>query len=347
MDEITQPPSFCAELDSAGPTETSDFIRELYRSIGTIKAEDFKDWSLANLARILPFDSAFWAEGAEMGKVIFDAHLYNTSHSPEEWLMDYSALKSTDPLAAAVGENLDTTIYDADIIPREEWLAHPEFGPFCKKHDIQYTLCTAHLDPATTLIEVLSIYRASPDAPFSEQERLLMQFLFPHLLESRKRNQFTYDDPIKFGGSSKSSLAICDSTAFLKQIDPAFSQQLKAIFPTWQGPELPSSFVKAIQNNELEFQVPDTALTFYLRPHDGLFIIHYREQSGIDQLTPKEIEVAKLLIAGMSYHAGAEKLGITPSTFNKHANRLYHKLDIDGRAALIGHFSEQIAQRSS
>jgi LuxR family maltose regulon positive regulatory protein len=60
------------------------------------------------------------------------------------------------------------------------------------------------------------------------------------------------------------------------------------------------------------------------RQHPGEF------KSGIDPLTPREIEVLKCLASGPSYALAAETLSISRNTLKTHTKRIYQKLGVNG-----------------
>lgn len=327
MDETTQ----------YATRRTGELVRTLYTHVGAVPVAGFKDWALGRLKTAVPFDSAFWAEGAEFGKTIFDAHLHNTRYPAEDWLADYVAIKDSDPLAEAVFANLGTTVSDIDIMSREAWLAHPAFGAFCRKHEIQYALCTAELDPISTLIEGLSIYRASPETPFSELERRCMQFLFPHLIEARRRNQL----------AEGQALAVCDTSGRLRFVDQRFLALLSADDPRWRGPHLPERLLPLVNGTTAAVRINGEGVMFRFCQRGEFTLFGLRSVSPFDRLTSKERQVAAALLAGDSYRSGADALGMAVSTFNKHASSLYKKLAVEGRAALVSRYGDEISGGAS
>jgi two-component system, NarL family, nitrate/nitrite response regulator NarL len=52
-------------------------------------------------------------------------------------------------------------------------------------------------------------------------------------------------------------------------------------------------------------------------------------------LTPRELQVAQMTAKGMHNKAIAEKLSITEGTAKLHLHHVYHKLNVDGRVALM------------
>ena len=53
-------------------------------------------------------------------------------------------------------------------------------------------------------------------------------------------------------------------------------------------------------------------------------------------LTPREVDVLRLLATGCTYSQAAERLGISPHTVVTHIKNAYRKLDVhNGRAAVM------------
>jgi DNA-binding CsgD family transcriptional regulator len=61
-----------------------------------------------------------------------------------------------------------------------------------------------------------------------------------------------------------------------------------------------------------------------------------RPDDGIDQLTPQELQVARLVVAGLSNREIAGRLFLSPRTVSTHLYRIYPKVGISSRAELAG-----------
>ena len=70
------------------------------------------------------------------------------------------------------------------------------------------------------------------------------------------------------------------------------------------------------------------------RALDELLARHAGEQDLTATLTPRELQVARLIAQGFSNKAVAAKLGITDGTAKLHVHHVYEKLNLDGRMAL-------------
>jgi DNA-binding NarL/FixJ family response regulator len=60
-----------------------------------------------------------------------------------------------------------------------------------------------------------------------------------------------------------------------------------------------------------------------------------------DDLTPREIEVARLAAEGLPTKTIAERLDITEGTAKLHLHHVYEKLGLDGRMALVRYLQER------
>ena len=58
------------------------------------------------------------------------------------------------------------------------------------------------------------------------------------------------------------------------------------------------------------------------------------DESPFDQLSPRELEVAMLLVQGMRQDAIARRLSLSPKTVNTHKSRLFDKIGVEDNIAL-------------
>ena len=79
---------------------------------------------------------------------------------------------------------------------------------------------------------------------------------------------------------------------------------------------------------------PDAELIFTLR--DDTLPRHLREtkEAVANPLTPRELEIARLVAKGLTNPQVAEQLGVKPRTVSSHLDNVYARLKLTGRAAL-------------
>lgn len=68
----------------------------------------------------------------------------------------------------------------------------------------------------------------------------------------------------------------------------------------------------------------------------GLYLLHARRPLPLDELSPREQQIARALAAGRTFKTVARSLGIAISTVANHASRIYRKLGIYRREELVG-----------
>jgi len=60
-----------------------------------------------------------------------------------------------------------------------------------------------------------------------------------------------------------------------------------------------------------------------------------------DTLTPRQIEVARAAVSGLSNKELAQQLGISEGTIKNHLHAIYERLELDGRLALLLYLKEK------
>lgn len=79
------------------------------------------------------------------------------------------------------------------------------------------------------------------------------------------------------------------------------------------------------------------SLHFRASPAGGgkLYVLHARRGLPLDELSPREQEIARALSAGKTFKTVARQCGIAVSTVANHASRIYRKLGIYRREELV------------
>lgn len=70
-------------------------------------------------------------------------------------------------------------------------------------------------------------------------------------------------------------------------------------------------------------------------------ILRNKTVSGIDRLTPRQLEILEMLAQGSYYKEISAELGISHATVRAHLHSVYRKLEVKSRARAAAKFHEQ------
>jgi two-component system nitrate/nitrite response regulator NarL len=66
-------------------------------------------------------------------------------------------------------------------------------------------------------------------------------------------------------------------------------------------------------------------------------VLRSEPTNGTSPLTPRELEVLRLLAIGANTKTAAEKLGVSPATIRNHVQNLLGKLGVHSRLQAVAH----------
>jgi len=306
----------------------SRLVLTLYRGCREQPVAGFQDWAFEQINFVLPFDSALWLTGVlhPDGNATFHTrHLYR---QPPQLLADWAATQKREMFTQKVFATPGTT---CSCVTSQDM--GPEMAQHAHRYHIEHILATTHIDPVALLHELISIYRADLDKPFNEEERLFQQALIPHLAEIWRLNRMqALTQASQPACAAISRTAAADGKGVLHLTDPGFTRLLQNEWPGWRGPRLPDELLAQIENRHMRFV--GKTIVAGLSELDELFLLRGRKKSRLDTLTQREREVAMQFSAGRSHKEIAQSLAIAPATARNYLSKIYHKLDVDNKAAL-------------
>ena len=300
----------------------------LYRGCRERPVHGFQDWALGQIKAALPFDSAIWLTGtAQHGQyAVHTTHFHEIS---PQVLVDWARCKNRTVFTERVFRSPGTTF---KCVAAEEF--DPELLEHSRSYNIEHLLATTSIDPTSTLNELISLYRAAPNQPFSEEERLFQQNLVPHLAETWRINRMTHlnqlSQPIC---AINARSAATDVKGILHLIEPGFTQLLLDEWPDWRGPRLPDELVAQIENQGSRFV--GKTLIVHLSSLSDLLLLRGRKKLPVDALSQREREVAGHFSAGRTYKEIAQSLALSPATVRNYLSTVYLKLGIGNKAELV------------
>ncbi len=311
----------------------SEFLRQLYLDSRELPLEAFKKSAMDNLQSILHFDSALWFTGSTVNQNPYpqNVYLYNQS---DEMIVNYQNHQTDDPLLQALVNEPGTTFDMLDVIAYENWIKTDNYIGHCSKFDIESMISTLQMESHTSLYHAISFYRNKNSAPFEDQDKDLKQLLVPHLVEAMKANLFIHTAQDVDNKSSHLPWvnAVCDHLGGIIQADKQFSQLLSQVYSEWQGPILPFKLEEQNMGQTISQQ---GLLVNAQRRGDVIFIrLQGAIETPLDKLTPQEVNIAHLLLQGLTNKDMAKQLELSPATIKNHLSNISQKLNVSRRSQI-------------
>jgi DNA-binding CsgD family transcriptional regulator len=306
----------------------SGLLLRLYREAQIIPPTEFQTAALDAAREALPFDSAVWITGVmgAEGGIIHSACVYR---QPPDMMENYERIKQHDVLGFETFQNLGHTI-NASLTTGPNWLTrlHPAVLSHIRRYGMEHVLSTHITEPVLRIFSAVALYRADPEQPFTEAERLFKQNLMPHLAEAWNANRFNFMHASSHSGAQPDhARAICDKKGVLYNASQNFDVLMLAEWPDWQGPQLPQALQEAL-SGEGRCQYSGQAIVATIKALNDMLLLSVRGKSTVDQLSPREFEVARRFGRGMDHRKIAEDLHIAPTTVRNHLQAIYAKLGV-------------------
>lgn len=102
----------------------------------------------------------------------------------------------------------------------------------------------------------------------------------------------------------------------------------------WQGPRLPQEVQAALRGNDPRRYV-GRHTTITVETLNNMELLTARARSAIDELSPREHDVAALFANGANFRTIADNLHIAPVTVRNHLRHIYTKLGISNKIELV------------
>ena len=139
----------------------------------------------------------------------------------------------------------------------------------------------------------------------------------------------------RMGRSNRGTAALVDTRGTVYSSSYSFRDLISGEFKSADAGRLPfalpdEAFTEQglFSRGSLRFRAVKTPLT-------PLYLLYARKAQPLDDLSPREQEIARVLSAGKTFKSVARQCGIAVSTVANHAARIYRKLGIYRREELV------------
>jgi DNA-binding NarL/FixJ family response regulator len=129
-------------------------------------------------------------------------------------------------------------------------------------------------------------------------------------------------------------MAICDCNGLILYAEPEFSALLAAQWPAANPARLPAALVDALIAQGQPCHAADEVFVGVAERHATVVYLKARKPHPIDALSPRELQVARLVAKGLNFKAIAIALQLSPATVRNHIQRIHGRLDIRSNTEL-------------
>ncbi len=317
------------------PRRVQDAVAEIYRGVLRAPIEAFKETTLCGIRALVPFSSAVWGSGVYSSNEMLSVSAVDQR---PEWLLTYAARwQAEDFVRVAAVARPGVAVRNMDVMPMAEHHRTAIYREFSGPAGIEHALMIVEHNPVTDLAEIICLFRSDPDAPFTDEEKVLLEHLAPHLVASWRQSQLAHhyravaSAGVGLGGHA--NYAVTDATGLVHAAGEDFCLALLEVSPGWRGPKFPLALQDLVGGSRSSLRIGDYEFTVRRVNDRRLFAVS--KQVGAFGLTPAETRVARLYAEGLSHRDVALRQGVRPATVRNQLASVYQKLEVRSRLELV------------
>jgi len=295
----------------------SSTLRELHRLARDAPASTFQDDAFDAMRELIRFDFGYWGAGRGPMEAVVMHYSYLYRLPAEDVALAFEKVKFHPKVVETI-TRLTTYAGQAQIFDTREYGVSEFYGRF--GIDQMVSMCMR--DENLGLYHILSLYRSGKEC-FTEQERLLFESAVPHLYDVWRESKLLHLSTVTPESSNLNlAAALIDDAGSVHFARPAFVELLRCEWSDWHGPFVPEAMRSMKEGNFIGKEV----VARFIRQQD-LYLTLVRKKGVLDQLSARELEIAKQLARGLNYKEIASSLEIAPRTVRNHITRVYDKLE--------------------
>jgi DNA-binding CsgD family transcriptional regulator len=311
----------------------NDLLLKLYRGSTEVPFSRFQDWSLNLLGGLVRFDAAWWGKAISNPSKILYVHLLNADKSI---LQDYGRIDGDDFFRDAMLASPGSTVNLNDLISRRDFERSPIYTRYGRKHRVEAAVGTVILEPVSSMIEFLTLWRFDPRWPFSDTDRLLIERIMPHLFEANRISRLvSLQGPMSSEAASDAThpwALTSPDDGVLLEVNATFVALAKREWPEWRGAILPTQLRKHLRNCE---PYKGRAIAVDITDVEGYRLVVARAIQSKDRLGQRESEVLAMYVAGNSYRQIAQVQQRSPATVRNQLAQIYRKFGVHSKVELL------------
>lgn len=309
-----------------------ELLLKLYRGSTEVPFSRFQDWSLGLLGGLVRFDAAWWGKATADPGQILHVHLL---HADKSILQDYKRIDADDFFRDAMLANPGTTINVADLISRKDFERSAVYTRYGRKHRVEAAIGTVIVEPISSMLDFLTLWRFDPRWPFSDTDRSLVERIMPHLFEANRISRLvSLQGPMSTEAARDAAhpwALASTAEGVLLEVNASFVALVKREWPEWRGAILPPALRRLLARCA---SFRGESIVIDITDVDGYRLLVARAVQSRDRLGKREAAVLAMYLEGCSYRQIAERQQRSPATVRNQLARIYRKFEVHNKVEL-------------
>ncbi len=300
---------------------TSDFLLELYSDAADCHPEAFRLRTLERLTKLIDFDFAVWGGGAAESRDVTDLVTYEQS---PEILHDWSQVADQDAFCDITLGQLGKAARFDDIRNYRDSIAYNDHWRRFGARQMMATISAEPLDGYVSFVGLCSEARTNV---FCDASRMMKNVIVPHLSAALRINR---QSSLMRHGRESEAIGLVDRGGWilvgldrfseLAREEGALSNRLP--HGMWEG---------LVQTGAWQ----GTALLASAERRGAHYLVRLTPLGAFARLTPREMEIVRSYVTGLTFREIATELAIAPSTVRNHIANIFEKLHVASRTELV------------
>jgi DNA-binding CsgD family transcriptional regulator len=312
----------------------SEILISLHHGANKVSPDKFREYALDLVETLIPFDFAVWGKHSHNSSELVASEIYLHGQQAEI-LQGPEAIRQLDTWLTAEQfiQPWITVNFNYSQPPRT---LTTELRRYFDAFGLMHCLCTTGYDPVSQSPHHIFLSRNNIDRPYSEAERLLIQFLMPHLESACDHNyrllpQTSTNNPLE--AERRQSNALMNQQGILFASEPRFIDLLQTEFSNWHGPLLPEPLIKTfIEDNNDRYVGSNITLT--ASRSSNIWLLWARPKQPIDDFSVRTMKLAAYFAEGHNHKEIGQMMNISPATVRNHISIIYKKLQVSNKSQL-------------